>query len=221
MKIEQIELQNVKSFRNKETINLKKGVNIFIGPNAGGKSNLMDIINITLGYFFIYPWRLIQNTASSGLTVYNLQNKRDLFNPIQQFLDKNLEIENQEQIIKINFQVTDEDLKNIKTIIDNKDKLIEFEEKRYKSKNIENFSLLNGSLKKYKNSIVKYEIKNYSQLNNTKQNNFSKFFLNYLNYFELFVILVEEYNSQKPDKDKIKKLYPLNLYFSPYRNPAI
>ena len=55
MKIQKLVLQNIKSFRDEVSIEFKEGVNIFIGPNAGGKSNLMDILNISLCYYFIYP----------------------------------------------------------------------------------------------------------------------------------------------------------------------
>ena len=116
MKIQKLTLQNVKSFRDEVTIEFKEGLNVFIGPITGGKSNLMDILNISLSYFFIYPWRLTSQTLPSGLTRYVIQEKRNLFNPIGIFLDKNIEIENHDQKIIIDFEITEEDLENLEII---------------------------------------------------------------------------------------------------------
>jgi len=112
MKIQKLVLKNIKSFRDEVSIEFKEGVNIFIGPNAGGKSNLMDILNISLCYYFIYPWKLYsaQDTPSG----FRFQSIRDsLFNPIEKLLEKNSGMENQEQKITLSFEITDEDLKNI------------------------------------------------------------------------------------------------------------
>ena len=194
MKIQKLVLQNVKSFRDEVTIEFKKGLNVFIGPNTGGKSNLMDILNISLGYYFIYPWRLVERALPSSLISYNIQNRRDLFNPVQQFLDKNLEIENQDQKITICFEVTDEDLENLEIIKNHKDKLVEFEKKEYGSSNLNNFIISNDAFQQYNKSNIEYQINNYLEPKSTSQDVFSKLFLQYLNYFELVCLLIEKYN---------------------------
>lgn len=222
MKIQKLVLQNVKSFRDEVSIEFKNGLNVFIGPNTGGKSNLMDILNISLCFYFIYPWRLTSETLSSGLIRDTIQEKRNLFNPIQQFLDKNLEIENHDQKITIRFEVTDEDLKNLEIIKSNRDKLVEFEKKEYGRENLNNFVISDNDFQQYKKSIIEYQINNYSMPNAVNQEAISKLFLQYLNYFELFSILIEEYNRKtSSDEEKIVELFPLTLYFSPYRTPAI
>jgi len=48
MKLKSVTIENVKSFRDKTTIELDKSFNILIGPNAGDKSNLLDIITGTV-----------------------------------------------------------------------------------------------------------------------------------------------------------------------------
>jgi hypothetical protein len=43
--------------------------------------------------------------------------------------------------------------------------------------------------------------------------------LRYLNYFEFSSLLIQEYNATVPDNDKIPRLHPPLVYFSPYRIP--
>lgn len=77
MRIKKVVLQNVKSFRDEVSVEFKKGLNVLIGPNAGGKSNLMDILNISLGHYFIYPWRLVESNLPSGLIRYSIENRKE------------------------------------------------------------------------------------------------------------------------------------------------
>lgn len=219
MRIQKLALQNVKSFRDEISIEFKKGLNVFIGPNAGGKSNLMDVLNVSLGHYFIHMWVLRPRTAPGGLIEYHLD-RINPFHPVKQFLDKNLEIENQEQKITVCFEVTDQDLKNLEIIRDNKDKLVEFEGREYGSSSLGNLVFLQHAFLQNKKSNVEYQINEYSGPT-SDQDAFSKGFLQYLNYFELISILIEEYNKASSEEEKIAKLFPLTLYFSPYRNPTI
>lgn len=216
MKIQKLVLKNIKSFRDEVSIEFKEGVNIFIGPNAGGKSNLMDILNISLCYYFIYPWKLYsaQDTPSG----FRFQSIRDsLFNPIEKLLEKNSGMENQEQKITLSFEITDEDLKNIEIIKNNQNKLIEFENSEYNSNNFNNFIISNDVFQRSRSNIVEFQINNHSTTSFI-QDDFSGMFLKYLNCFELVSILIEEHNKKiSSAEEKIEKLFPLTMYFSPYR----
>lgn len=222
MRIKKVVLQNVKSFRDEVFVEFKKGLNILIGPNASGKSNLMDILNISLGHYFIYPWRLVERTLPSGLIRYSIENRKGLLGAVQQFLDKNSEIENQDQKITICFEVTDEDVKNLEIIKNYKDKLAEFEKKEYGSTHLNDFMISNDAFQQYNKVNIEYQINNYSEPKSSDQDVFSKLFLQYLNFFELVCLLIEKYNHKiSSEEEKIEKLFPLTLYFSPYRNPTI
>lgn len=216
MKIQKLVLKNIKSFRDEVSIEFKEGVNIFIGPNAGGKSNLMDILNISLCYYFIYPWKLYsaQDTPSG----FRFQSIRDsLFNPIEKLLEKNSGMKNQEQKITLSFEITDEDLKNIEIIKNNQNKLIEFENSEYKSNNFNNFIISNDVIQRSRSNIVEFQMNNHSTTSFI-QDDFSGMFLKYLNCFELVSILIEEHNKKiSSAEEKIEKLFPLTMYFSPYR----
>ena len=48
MKLIDLQIKNVKSFNDQELISFDEKFNILIGPNGGGKSNLLDIVTIVL-----------------------------------------------------------------------------------------------------------------------------------------------------------------------------
>ena len=219
MKIQKLVLQNVKSFKDEVSVEFKKGLNILIGPNAGGKSNLMDILNISLGRYFIHPWRLVERGSPPR---YIIQKGNVLFDPVQLFLDKNSEIENQDQRITICFEVTDEDIKNLEIIKNHRDKLAEFEKKEYGSTHLDDLIISNDDFQQYNKVSIEYQVNNYSEPTSSDQDVFSKLFLQYLDSFELVCLLIEKYNHKvSSEEEKIEKLFPLTLYFSPYRNPTI
>ncbi len=218
MKIKRLEIENARSFKEKTILNFQDGINIFIGSNGGGKSNLMDIVNIIVGYFFIYPWREDRRENNGGLS-YSIRERRDIFNPLEQQLDKNTDLEDKDQKISITLEVTKEDVENLKMIFSFKEKLTTFEGSRYKASHLVNLLQFNEQLEDYLGKEYVFDIVNYS-LNVLNRDNFSTIFLQYLNYFEYISLLIEEYN--KANSPKIdKQLYPVLLYFSPYRNSTI
>ncbi|MBD2066097.1 AAA family ATPase, partial [Leptolyngbya sp. FACHB-671] len=53
MKVSSLSIKNVKSFKDSTALLFDKKFNILVGPNGGGKSNLLDILNIVLRNFFL------------------------------------------------------------------------------------------------------------------------------------------------------------------------
>ena len=206
MKLKSITIENVKSFRNKTTIEFDKSFNILIGPNAGGKSNLLDIITIAIRHFFVKIWIVTEQSDQRGLfkTIQQLL----LFQPIQNHLEKFIGNENSTSLLEIAFEVTKEDVDNMNEI---KSKKEIFKRNLEKYRNGKNFvktidsvcqSLENSNLRE--GMELRYTIQNY-QL--SPSNNNERAYLSYLNNFELFLILSEGEVDLKPNY----------LYFSPYR----
>lgn len=221
MNIKSFSIKNVKSFREETLINFRDGLNIFIGPNAGGKSNLMDILNITLVYFFIHVWKTGSQTNEFGEIRRKFLEERPIFEPINLFLEKHLRELEANQQIKITFVPEKEDIENLKNVKNFKDKLIEFEEAEYKTKHLrldffspfEEFNI-DSIIGKELEFIIKDN--NLIQISSIPLEN--KVFFNYLKFFNLIDLLIEEYNqSVKDDARKIPLLYPPIAYFSPYR----
>jgi predicted ATP-dependent endonuclease of OLD family len=215
MKIKKIVLENVKSFREKTEIEFNEGLNIFIGPNAGGKSNLMDIINMLLRHHLIYPHKLTYISAPSGeKEKFNIEQIPNIYGNIERALERNLEKKYEGQTFKITFQITEGDKNNFKIIKANYEKLIEFE------KNNCTDTLLQGS-PDFANQISKISEKDieYEFIHPTMhyKNKDGLLFQFYLNHYEFICLLSHKYNSTVSDDEKILPLYPLTLFFSPYR----
>ena len=86
MKIRSLTIDNIKSFREATTIRLEDDVNILVGPNAGGKSNLLDILTIILRGALLYPYRVTEHGDQQG-PFSNIE-RYEVFTPVSQFLDK-------------------------------------------------------------------------------------------------------------------------------------
>jgi putative ATP-dependent endonuclease of the OLD family len=74
MYIERVTVENVKSYRRKTTVTLNRYANIFIGPNGGGKSNLLSALGVAFS-------QLISNRASYGEDATHTSLSRDSSTP--------------------------------------------------------------------------------------------------------------------------------------------
>lgn len=206
MKIKRIVIENVKSFKERTEINFNENLNIFIGPNRGGKSNLLDIIIIVLRHFFIKFYRV--NTPEEQGRRFEDINVQNIFHPINNFLEKYIGNKPKDLVIEITFTLSTEDVDNIKFLKENKDKLEDILD-GYRHKPINNLEfmdtwnldLLVG------NTELTYRI--YDTRLEVVAGTLSKTFLEYLNYYELFNIIAA--------KTVDFHLNPLSLYFPPYR----
>ncbi|MDD5489223.1 MAG: AAA family ATPase [Candidatus Moranbacteria bacterium] len=134
MKIEKIELQNVKSFLEFTEIIFKDNINIFVGPNAGGKSNLFEIIHALISWILFQEEIQIQfkNQSPGGSVISNklfTVQRQDYGSKYTSILEKFRGREQEGQRIKIVISVLDQDIKNLQDIINNRDNLDEFIEK--------------------------------------------------------------------------------------------
>jgi len=226
MNIQQLVIKNVKSFGKEVSIDFNDDLNIFIGPNAGGKSNLMDILNITISRFFIYPWRLFQEfDGDTGFTTSQyFQNRRDqIFHPANKYLDKHNNHLDEDQEIRIKIKSEQEDINNIKILKENSEKMISFEYENYKSQYVKLFiGLINEyDVQALEDKSLEYLIKNLDIDSSYNNDIDKKVFLAYLNNFDLFSLIINEYNSKVEVDNNIQRLFPPIIYFSPYRIPSI
>ena len=66
MKLKRLSVTNVRSFGERRTVDFHDDFTILIGPNAGGKSNLLDIITVAVRKFFLRPWGITRREDPSG-----------------------------------------------------------------------------------------------------------------------------------------------------------
>ena len=209
MKIKKLVLENVKSFKDRTEIELDRNINIFIGPNAGGKSNLLDIISIVLRHYFIKYYEEHKDRHTS--IIYNDIHREELFNPINKHLEKYNGNEANDLFIEVVFLMEKEDLDNIKEIVKFEDEL-NASLKQYRNKPMEELSFINIFSKLISDNEedsfeCKFKINNWNlTYGDDARENVA---YNYLQYFELVLLLgigIEGFN-----------LSPLYIHFTPYR----
>jgi predicted ATP-dependent endonuclease of OLD family len=206
MKLNSLEIRNVKSFREEEQISFNDDFNILIGPNGGGKSNLLDILTIILNQFFLQSCLEESNNRGTRLR------KNDQFNNVDQLLEKYIG-DDSDSRIRVEFEVSPEDIENIENLIEYKDDLRDATGEYYELNGIQNgLNFIDDwSLDELSEGMsIEYEIENNNLQNPSAHPN--EVFLEYLRHLDMFIILaqsIEEINLQ-----------PSYFYFSPYRGGA-
>lgn len=209
MKLKELQIKNVKSFKEKIRINFNDDFNILIGPNGSGKSNLLDIITICLRQFFLKGYFIHEGNDDRGFFKEISQN--DVFGNIHR-LNRELEKyygDSSDSEIIFTFIINNEDIHNISNILSN----VETYEKQageYRNcpKHFDAIRNWDVSSLKEGDSIA-FTINNNRIIQPTGENSHELVFLQYLNYFELILILTRDIPEVV--------LYPNYLYFSPYR----
>ncbi|MEA1926411.1 MAG: AAA family ATPase [Patescibacteria group bacterium] len=223
MKLEQLTIKNIKSFRDEQTVSFKSDLNIFIGSNASGKNNLLDIIHIVTSYYFVYPWKLKavakQGLAFSYAVIDSIYDGRKHFEPIEQFLDRNIFAQQEEQLIKISFRVTSSDVESLKTIKKYEEALKKIERRKFHKLYLGDFSLKGVNIDKFTDKIFEYQIIGNEPIASEDQHR-ADIFLNYLHYHELIRFYINKYNEDVTETYRIRNLLPISQYLSSLRTSA-
>lgn len=120
VKIRRITLKNIKSYKDETTFSFDDRLNILIGPNGGGKSNLQKIIALILSTYFIHQYDFKEDGDEARIEQINLWNPRVL----RQNLDRYFGDES-DQVITLELIPEASDIRNIKLIAENLDKFNE------------------------------------------------------------------------------------------------
>jgi predicted ATP-dependent endonuclease of OLD family len=112
-----LKIDNYKSLKD-STIELQKGLNIIIGKNGVGKSNLLDFINRFVGWNpLTFPFRSL-NTNFSISIAYELNNEKNVISYNIERSKREERLRNQEQLY--NYELTLNKQINDQSVIDNK-----------------------------------------------------------------------------------------------------
>lgn len=130
MKLLKVKLINVKSYFPGEEIDLKENIHIFVGPNAGGKSNLFEAIqgvinNLVFRHISIpqnQNWRTTNHPDSSKPFTINFD-QSDQNNLTYNILDRHFLHSNEPSTFRMEFIFTEEDIQLVETIIANSDNI--------------------------------------------------------------------------------------------------
>jgi len=112
MKLSKVTIENTLSYLNSTTLEFNHDITIIIGPNGGGKTNLLDIIIYALRRHLLISWSLDDSNKNYTFTrnenIYTQEGRKP--NPhSRSATDK-------PKLIEIELKVTSQDIDNIKQI---------------------------------------------------------------------------------------------------------
>ncbi|GHA75163.1 hypothetical protein GCM10009007_15380 [Formosimonas limnophila] len=118
-------MQNVRSFADRQEFDLDGNISILIGPNGGGKTNLLDTIVLSLRQHLIKSWEFTEDSSTKKTTIS--------LNQIvsSQGLEKHSQRSQDDQIIEFTIQITQPDIDNMKYWVDNSESIIKNLGKEY------------------------------------------------------------------------------------------
>ncbi|MBN3962281.1 AAA family ATPase [Nostoc sp. NMS8] len=110
MKVSSLEIKNVKSFKETTILDFDTKFNILVGPNGGGESNLLDIVNIILRNFFLITYRI--TSGNDGHNYFEDIQQHSPFQQINVALEKFIG-DASDSDIKLKLEIENQDINNI------------------------------------------------------------------------------------------------------------
>lgn len=186
MLVKRVAIENVRSFLDRAELMLDGPITIVIGPNGGGKTNLLDAIVIMLRRHLFASMYAAHAPTPEQPNRYEFRQNDVLNNMI---LERHSAGAGRDQIVDIEVEVTSRDLENMHSMQNDAERLTELASKKYV-----NFNLLNAKSWKL-DEITEGARFVYRVFNGNLQGveNSSSSFLQYLKMFEMDGSLREEF----------------------------
>lgn len=225
MKIKKIHINNVLSYDN-ETIELNNDLNIIIGANGSGKSNLMNIIIYLIKRYCFRNYEIsnMYNSETIEIKRYSISQKNPLYDSSEDyFLQKHKNKKTEESLIDLNILFEDNDIANLHEI-KNKEELI----CHFLEKSVDSISFMEDKFHVDKNEVKKIfnvedddlcvgkelELKVRETEEGWKiENDNEKYFI-YMKYFSLILEILNLINIEHSIKSPF-------VFFEAYRNNSI
>jgi putative ATP-dependent endonuclease of OLD family len=167
---------------------LDENINILIGPNGGGKTNLLDSITLVLKKYFIIPW-----TSQAHNQHINPRNRIYRIDETIQHhhLEKNRLRKHEPQKIEVTIQVSEDDISNVRSMQMFLQKLPNYGDHELAAHSLPSNT---NELPLVQNLVDKMEF-NYVIVDGVFTNLTveSSRFLHYLNRYELYKQLLSQY----------------------------
>lgn len=222
MKVKKIHIDNILSYDN-EIIELNKDLNIIVGANGSGKSNLMNIIIYLIKRFCFRNYEIsnIYSPERVEMKRYSIRQKNPLYNSSEDFfLQKHKTKEKDRSLIDLSIMFETNDVVNLKEIKSKKELISEFLDKA-----IDNISFMEDRHQIDKNEVNKIfdieecdlcvgnelVLKIRESESGWKIENDDKKYCVYMKYFSLIVDILNLMNV----KHNIKNPF---VFFEAYRN---
>lgn len=189
MKVKRIAITNVRSFLERQELLLDGDISIIIGPNGGGKTNLLDAVVISLRKSLLASTYPVQVSGGAGVDLQYEFRTNDQLN--QLVLEKHAGAQNSDQIIEIEIEVTHPDLNNMYKIKKDAAEIMLLASRRYRNFNLN--EALNWNLESMSvGQRIVYEIRNNSISHNNSTE--ATYFLQYLRVYEMDKRVREDFN---------------------------
>ena len=202
MKLKNIKISNIRSFKEQVEFSPREDFNVLIGSNGSGKSNLLDIVYITLRHYFLYPYQLNKN--SDGIKLMRITTP---CGKIECALPKFIGCENNTEII-VSLEITKVDTDNLHQIIENKENLKDLMKTYSYNTKIPIDFLDTQTVELKEGQIVEYQINGYECTIVSEEKSAAEYYLKYLNAFEGIFLAAKE--------QQIQLKSPM-IYISPFR----
>lgn len=137
MLVRKIALQNVRSFLDRAELSLDGPITIVIGPNGGGKTNLLDTAVVLLRRYLFASMYAAPNPTPEQPTRHEFRANDVLNNMI---LERHSGSDGRDQIVEAEIEVTSKDLENMRSMQNDAPRLTELANKKYV-----NVTLMNSS----------------------------------------------------------------------------
>ena len=204
MIVRSVTINNIRSFREEVTINPHPDMNVLIGSNGSGKSNLMDVIYIMLKEYVLFSYRSSRENIVGG-TRKRIDRQYNTFGLINQVLPQYIGCD-APCSVKLVLEVTAGDCENLSTIIREKE-LIKRELSQYGTNEHIIYSYLSREIAMLEQGAqYEYVIDNYSMHEPIGK---AKEYIDYLRVCEGLNLICQEIGVW---------INPLLLYISPFRS---
>lgn len=186
MLVRRVAIENVRSFLDRAELTIDGPITIVIGPNGGGKTNLLDTVVIVLRRYLFASMYAIHSPTPELPNRHEFRQNDVLNNMV---LERHSAGGARDQIVEVEVEVTSRDIENMRSMQNDAERLTQLASKKYV-----NFSLLEATKWKL-DDISKGTCFIYRVVNGTLQGveNACASFLEYLKMFEMDGSLREEY----------------------------
>ena len=187
MLIRRVAVENVRSFLDRAELRLDGPITIVIGPNGGGKTNLLDTVVIILRRYLFASMYAIHNPTPESPNRHEFR-ANDALNSM--VLEKHSAGADRTQLVELEIEVTQRDIENMKLMKSDAERITELASKKYISFNLkisnewvlEKFSSGMKFIYRYENGGIQHD-----------SGDCSKHFLEYLQLYELDGRLRDEF----------------------------
>ena len=203
MKITSLRITNTKSFKEETEVPLADGLTVLVGPNGGGKSNLLDILTIVFRNHF---WQALEIVDRDP---FKLLNYRQTFSSLATMLEPFEGATEPPRKISLEFLVSEEDVKNV-SLVSARRVDLEAELSHYRQSPISNLSFVDswqGRLRPGMKLSYQFLNDDMAHLNDSSS---ESIFWQYLKHLELFMLL-------SAGIEDIRFYHPF-LFFPAYRS---